>query len=50
MMEGISLRYIVSTYVNITMYPPVQLLYAHKNFKIEGIWALGIKRITGHLR
>jgi hypothetical protein len=30
--EGANLRYIVSTYVNITMYPPVQLLYANKIF------------------
>jgi hypothetical protein len=30
-MEGVNhLRYIVSTYVNTTMYPPVQLLYANK--------------------
>jgi hypothetical protein len=33
MMEGLNLRYIVSTYVNITMYPPAQLLYANKIFK-----------------
>jgi hypothetical protein len=32
MIEGVNLRYIVNTYVNITMYPPVQLLYANKNF------------------
>jgi hypothetical protein len=25
-MEGINLRHIVSTYVNITMYPPVQTI------------------------
>jgi hypothetical protein len=32
-MEGINLRYIVSTYiVNITIYPPAQLLYANKIF------------------
>jgi hypothetical protein len=30
MMEGVNLRYIVSTYVNITMYLPVQLLYANE--------------------
>jgi hypothetical protein len=29
-MEGINLRYIVSTYANITMYPLVQLLYTNK--------------------
>jgi hypothetical protein len=28
-MEGVNLRYIVSPYVNITMYPPVQILYAN---------------------
>jgi hypothetical protein len=33
MTEGVNLRYIVSTYVNITMYPPVQLLYANKILK-----------------
>jgi hypothetical protein len=33
MMEGVNLRYIVCTYVNITMYPPVQLLYANKIIK-----------------
>jgi hypothetical protein len=27
-------RYIVGKYVNITMYPPVQLLYANKKVKI----------------
>jgi hypothetical protein len=32
-MEGVSLRYIVSTYVNVTVYPPVQLLYANKIMK-----------------
>jgi hypothetical protein len=32
-MEGVNLRYVVSTYANITMYPPpVQLLYANKFF------------------
>jgi hypothetical protein len=30
MMEGANLRYIVSTYVNITMHYPAQLLYANK--------------------
>jgi hypothetical protein len=30
MMEGVNLRYIVTTHVNITMYPPVQILYANK--------------------
>jgi hypothetical protein len=29
MMERVNLRYIISTYVNITMYP-VQILYANK--------------------
>jgi hypothetical protein len=29
-MEGVNLRYIVSIYINITMYPPVQLLHAKK--------------------
>jgi hypothetical protein len=33
MMEGINLRYIVRTYVNITMYTTVQLLYANKFIK-----------------
>jgi hypothetical protein len=32
MMEGVNLSYIVSTYVNITMYPYVQLLNANKKF------------------
>jgi hypothetical protein len=27
---GVNLRHIVSTYVNITMYPPIQLLYVKK--------------------
>jgi hypothetical protein len=31
--EEINLRYIVSTYVNIKMYPPVQLLYVKNFFK-----------------
>jgi hypothetical protein len=29
MMEEVNLKYIVSTYINITMYPPTQLLYAN---------------------
>jgi hypothetical protein len=29
-MKGVNLRYIINTYVNITMYPYVQLLYANK--------------------
>jgi hypothetical protein len=29
-MKGVNLRCIVSTYVNITMYSPVQLLYGNK--------------------
>jgi hypothetical protein len=31
MMQGVNLRYVVSTYVNgtMTMYPPVQLSYAY---------------------
>jgi hypothetical protein len=33
MMEGVNLRYILSTYVNVTMYPPVQQLYSNKNNK-----------------
>jgi hypothetical protein len=37
MLEGISLRYIVSTYVNITLYPPVQLLYVNKKKRNETI-------------
>jgi hypothetical protein len=32
-MEGVNVRYIVSTYVNITLYHPVQLLYANNNKK-----------------
>jgi hypothetical protein len=32
---GINLTYIVSTYVNITMCSPVQLLYANNFFKKE---------------
>jgi hypothetical protein len=31
-MEWINLSYTVSTDVNITMYPPVQLLHANKKF------------------
>jgi hypothetical protein len=34
MMEGENLRYIVSTYVNITIYPPIQLLYVNEVLKI----------------
>jgi phosphotransferase system glucose/maltose/N-acetylglucosamine-specific IIC component len=34
-MEWVNLRYIITTYVNITMYPTVQLLYANKNFKTK---------------
>jgi hypothetical protein len=30
MMEGINLGYIVITYVNITIYPPIQILYGNK--------------------
>jgi hypothetical protein len=33
--RGVKLRYIVSTYVNTTVYPPVQLLYANKILKIN---------------
>jgi hypothetical protein len=33
MMEGVNLRYIVSTYVNIITYPLVQPLYDNKIFK-----------------
>jgi hypothetical protein len=33
MMEGVYLRYIVSTYVNIIMYPPVQLSYVIRFFR-----------------
>jgi hypothetical protein len=41
-MKVVNLRYTVSSYVNITTYPPVQLLYANKivkNLKILG-WTL----------
>jgi hypothetical protein len=31
--EGVNLRYIVSTQVNITMYPPAQQLYANKKIR-----------------
>jgi hypothetical protein len=31
MMESVNLTKVVSTYVNITMYSPVQLLYVNKN-------------------
>jgi hypothetical protein len=34
MMEEVNLRYIVSTYVKITMFSPVQLLYVNKIIKI----------------
>jgi hypothetical protein len=40
--RGVNLRYIISTYVNITMYLPVQLLYANKNNNKE-------TRLTGTL-
>jgi hypothetical protein len=33
MMEGVNLRYIVTTYINIIMDPPIQLLYANKIIK-----------------
>jgi hypothetical protein len=33
MMEGVNLRYVVITFVNITIYPLVQLVYANRNFK-----------------
>jgi hypothetical protein len=32
MMDVVNLKYIVSKYVNIIMYPPVQILYANKIF------------------
>jgi hypothetical protein len=35
-MEWVNLRYIVNTYVNITMYPSVQLLYANKKEQLLG--------------
>jgi hypothetical protein len=31
--KGENLRHIISTYVNITMYPPVPLLYTNKIIK-----------------
>jgi hypothetical protein len=31
MVEGVNLRYNVSTYANVTVYSPVQLLYPNKN-------------------
>jgi hypothetical protein len=34
-MEAVNLRYIISTYVNITMYTPIQILYTNKFFKIK---------------
>jgi hypothetical protein len=35
-MEGVNqLRYILNTYVNVTMYPPAQLLCANKIIKKE---------------
>jgi hypothetical protein len=35
-MEGINLTYILSTYINITMYSPVQQLYANnKTIKLK---------------
>jgi hypothetical protein len=30
MMEGVNLRYIGSSYVNVTMYPSIELLYVYK--------------------
>jgi hypothetical protein len=33
--QGVKLRYIVNIYVNITMYPLVQLLYADKKQKFK---------------
>jgi hypothetical protein len=35
MMNGVNLRYIVNTYVNITTYLPIQLLYANKIKKFK---------------
>jgi hypothetical protein len=32
---GVHLRYIVSTYVNIAVFPIIQLLYANKIFKMK---------------
>jgi hypothetical protein len=32
MIEGVNLRYILSTYANIKMYPSIQLLYTNKKF------------------
>jgi hypothetical protein len=32
MMERVNLKYMVSTHINITVYLPVQLLYASKAF------------------
>jgi hypothetical protein len=44
-MEGANLRYIVSTYVNITMYSPLQLLYANKKIKTkESSFLLSIRK------
>jgi hypothetical protein len=37
---GVNLRYVASTYVNITMYPPVQLLYAIKIILKNEVWFL----------
>jgi hypothetical protein len=34
MKEEVGLRYIVSIYVNITVYPPIQLLYVNKKSMI----------------
>jgi hypothetical protein len=33
-MEEVNLRYVISTYVNITRYSPVQLIYNNNNNKI----------------
>jgi hypothetical protein len=38
----VNLTYIVSTYINITIYPPVQLLCANKIIKNKRITGLGL--------
>jgi hypothetical protein len=44
-MEEVNLRYIINTYINITVYPLVQLLYSNKNFLIS---RKGKKKKTPH--
>jgi hypothetical protein len=41
--RGVNVRHIVSTHVNITMYPPVQLLYANEQLSAIKVSATQIQ-------